>query len=1057
MFLGPDTLLWTLALAAAAVVVPPMRPPRLQVPSQEKPIQIEALDVKVVIHGLMAETTQKVVFHNPNSRVLEGDLEFPLPDGATVSGFALDIGGQMVDGVVVGKDKARVVLETEIRKGIDPGLVEQVRGNLYRARVYPIPARGNRTVQLRWVSELTTRGSDAAYHLPLPYDRPVGQVAMRVEVVKGAVTPEVEGGFGNLSLRKWEDRWVAEANWKDAAPVRDLLVRLPKLPAQLVDLEPGVQGETFFSVSDTVPSRATEAPAPKRIALGWDASGSRNAHATERELRFIEALLKTWADTAVDVVIFRDKPEAPVAFAAGQTKKIIETLRKIPNDGGTDMAALDLRRAKLPHRDDALWVLVSDGLQTLGENLPARGDVPVWTITASSVADRALLRQVSAIGGGQFVDLVALDDAGATAALTKPGVRLVQASVSPADAAADLQVSQRADRTRTAITGRLLAAEAELKLDFGSETRVIKLRRKEAVQAGAGAGPLATAWAQARLEMLGVFADRNADEMLAVGRRFGLVSAGTSLLVLETLEQHLQHQVEPAVSRKEMRQDYLAQISQRDKARELDRKEHIDQVAAMWAERVRWWETDFKVPPGWRYQEEAPKKAAMAEMSRRSMAMDSMPMPAAPAPAMVAASAPPEMAEEAAPSAAPKKAKEKHDSANASIAIKPWDPQVPYLEPLRKARKGEAYQAYLAQKDHFASPAFYLDCAEFLLRAGEKQLGLRVLTNLAEMKLDDPPLLRVLAWRLSQAGELDLATSILEKVLRLRPEEPHSRRDLAMVLGDRAEAQNRAADDQRAVGLLYEVVQQNWDRFPEIELIALMELNRLIARAERRGWGDKIGAERVDKRLRKLLDLDLRVSLSWDADLTDVDLHLFEPTDEHAYFGHNRTTIGGLVSRDITQGYGPEEYILRRSVPGNYAVKVHYYGSRQQGLVGPATMIANVFTNYGRPDEKRQILTLRLDSPRDMEEVGVVTIAGRTGSSPQVAANSHVRTLAAFRTLRRGMSRDDLHAAVGQPDSKGAPLTYRLDDGSEVHVHVGRAGVDSVKHVGAGAELELLP
>jgi tetratricopeptide (TPR) repeat protein len=415
------------------------------------------------------------------------------------------------------------------------------------------------------------------------------------------------------------------------------------------------------------------------------------------------------------------------------------------------------------------------------------------------------------------------------------------------------------------------------------------------------------------------------------------------------------------------------------------------------------------------------------------------------------------MAEEAAPSAAPKKAKEKHDSANASIAIKPWDPQVPYLEPLRKARKGEAYQAYLAQKDHFASPAFYLDCAEFLLRAGEKQLGLRVLTNLAEMKLDDPPLLRVLAWRLSQAGELDLATSILEKVLRLRPEEPHSRRDLAMVLGDRAEAQNRAADDQRAVGLLYEVVQQNWDRFPEIELIALMELNRLIARAERRGWGDKIGAERVDKRLRKLLDLDLRVSLSWDADLTDVDLHLFEPTDEHAYFGHNRTTIGGLVSRDITQGYGPEEYILRRSVPGNYAVKVHYYGSRQQGLVGPATMIANVFTNYGRPDEKRQILTLRLDSPRDMEEVGVVTIAGRTGSSPQVAANSHVRTLAAFRTLRRGMSRDDLHAAVGQPDSKGAPLTYRLDDGSEVHVHVGRAGVDSVKHVGAGAELELLP
>lgn len=1032
----------------------------MQVPAREQAIEIESLDVNVVIHGLMAETTQTVVFHNPNNRVLEGDLEFPLPDGATVSGFALDIGGQLVDGVVVGKDKARVVLETEIRKGIDPGLVEQVRGNLYRARVYPIPARGERTVRLRWVSELTTRGSDAAYHLPLPYDRAIGKVAMRVEVVKGAVTPEVEGGFGNLSLRKWEDRWVAEAKWQDAVPVRDLLVRLPKLPAQLVDLEPGAPGETFFSVSETVPARNGEAPAPKRIALGWDASGSRNAHATERELRFVEALLKAWPETAVDLVIFRDKPEAPVAFAAGQTKKLLETLRKAPSDGGTDIASLDLRRAKLPHRDDALWVVVSDGLQTLGEALPARGDVPVWTVTAGSVADRALLRQLSVVGGGQFLDLVALDDAGATTALTKPGVRLVQATVSPAQAAADLQVSQRADRSRTTITGRLLAAEAELKLDFGGETRVIKLRRQDAAQAEGD--PLATAWAQARLEMLGVFAERNAEEMLALGRRFGLVSAGTSLLVLETLEQHLQHQVEPAVSRKEMRQEYLAQIGRRAKAIAQGREDHLNQVAAMWAERVRWWETDFKVPAGWRFDQE-PQKSAEAVMAPR-MRADSMPMPmmmAPPAPAMAEAAARPERAERRMSAAAPKKAKAKEelDSANAAIAIKPWDPQVPYLEPLRQAKKGEAYLAYLAQKENFASPAFYLDCAEFLLRAGEKQLGLRVLTNLAELKLDDPPLLRVLAWRLSQAGELDLATSTLEKVLRLRPEEPHSRRDLALVLGERAEAQNRVADDERAVGLLYEVVQQSWDRFPEIELIALMELNRLIARAERRGWGDKIGAQRVDKRLRKLLDLDLRVSLSWDADLTDVDLHVFEPTGEHAYFSHNRTTMGGLVSRDMTQGYGPEEYILRRSMAGNYAVKVHYYGSRQQGLVGPATMIATVFTNYGRPDEKRQILTLRLDGPRDLEEVGVVTVAGRKGAAAEVAAESRVRTLAAFRSLRRGMSRHELQATVGAPDgdAKESSLKYRLDDGSEIHIHAGRAGVDSVKHVGAGAELELLP
>jgi uncharacterized protein YfaP (DUF2135 family) len=121
--------------------------------------------------------------------------------------------------------------------------------------------------------------------------------------------------------------------------------------------------------------------------------------------------------------------------------------------------------------------------------------------------------------------------------------------------------------------------------------------------------------------------------------------------------------------------------------------------------------------------------------------------------------------------------------------------------------------------------------------------------------------------------------------------------------------------------------------------------------------------------------VDLRVSLAWDADLTDVDLHVLEPTREHAFYDHRLTTAGGLVSHDITQGYGPEEYLVHRAVPGPYDIRVHYYGSGQQTLVGPATMIATVYTNWGRRDEKREVLTLRLDSPKELEQVGVVTVA----------------------------------------------------------------------------------
>ena len=70
----------------------------------------------------------------------------------------------------------------------------------------------------------------------------------------------------------------------------------------------------------------------------------------------------------------------------------------------------------------------------------------------------------------------------------------------------------------------------------------------------------------------------------------------------------------------------------------------------------------------------------------------------------------------------------------------------------------------------------------------------------------------------------------------------------------------------------------------------------------------------LDKRLIKPIDCDMRITMTWDADNTDIDLHVIEPSGERAFYGHNRTTIGGRVSRDFTQGYGPEEYMLRKAM-----------------------------------------------------------------------------------------------------------------------------------------------
>jgi hypothetical protein len=112
------------------------------------PIALAKADVQLLIAGRLCQTTMTLTFRNDADRVLEGELVFPLPENATVCGYGLDVGGQIVEAVTIERDKARVVFETEARRGIDPGIVEKVQGNNFRTRVHPIPAKGTRTVRM---------------------------------------------------------------------------------------------------------------------------------------------------------------------------------------------------------------------------------------------------------------------------------------------------------------------------------------------------------------------------------------------------------------------------------------------------------------------------------------------------------------------------------------------------------------------------------------------------------------------------------------------------------------------------------------------------------------------------------------------------------------------------------------------------------------------------------------------------------------------------------------------------------------------------------------------
>ena len=124
---------------------------------------------------------------------------------------------------------------------------------------------------------------------------------------------------------------------------------------------------------------------------------------------------------------------------------------------------------------------------------------------------------------------------------------------------------------------------------------------------------------------------------------------------------------------------------------------------------------------------------------------------------------------------------------------------------------------------------------------------------------------------------------------------------------------------------------------------------------------------------------DLRITLAWDADETDVDIHVTEPSGEEAYYGHRLTSHGGRVSEDITDGYGPELYEIRNACDGLYRIRAHYYASHQQSIFGPATCTLTVYTDWGKPTQTQKITTTRLDQEHQMIDVGTATYGAGNG------------------------------------------------------------------------------
>ncbi len=130
-------------------------------------LEVESHEVKVTLNNGIAVTEATQVFRNTEDRAVEALYVFPVPKGASVSGFCMWINGKEMVGEVLEKQKARQIYESYKPQRRDPGILEQKDYKTFEMRIFPIPPRGEQRVRIAYYQELDIDNDWATYVYPL--------------------------------------------------------------------------------------------------------------------------------------------------------------------------------------------------------------------------------------------------------------------------------------------------------------------------------------------------------------------------------------------------------------------------------------------------------------------------------------------------------------------------------------------------------------------------------------------------------------------------------------------------------------------------------------------------------------------------------------------------------------------------------------------------------------------------------------------------------------------------------------------------------------------------
>ena len=398
------------------------------------PLTVGYHKVTVEIRDQIARTTVEESFANLTDGTLEGVFYFPLPADASISGFGMWIGNELVEADIVEKQRAREIYEIIKSERRDPGLLEWQGGNLFSARVFPIPPHAEKRIHIIYTQVLPRTGNTFRYSYALQSEmlkqHPLRELSIDVKLNSVVPLKKVSSPTHTVRAAQTEHSAHIEFTAQEYTPTRDfeVVAEMEGKQSELT-LIPHRRGDDgYFMLLVAPPSDIAEDDRdlltdkePLDLILLADTSASMDAGQRAMQAGFIAAVLGSLTprdtvnlaccDVDCDWVF-----EKAVPADAKNIKTIRQYLDRRASLGWTDLAKAFSQVFERAGRNTCI-VYVGDGIPTVGNADPAalaaklrriydekcRDKKPVChAVSVGSTFEPGVLKAIGSLGGGSM-------------------------------------------------------------------------------------------------------------------------------------------------------------------------------------------------------------------------------------------------------------------------------------------------------------------------------------------------------------------------------------------------------------------------------------------------------------------------------------------------------------------------------------------------------------------------------------------------------------------------------------------------------------------------------